>query len=343
MFLKLKKFFIACPENKFKPPWICESYIFWFLFILSFLHVIPILFYIYFPNDLMFADITKAALVAMTNAERRTLGLEGLASDPILEKAAQAKAQDMFEKGYFSHESPQGVAPWFWFKKAGYDYSYAGENLAIGFLDSEEVYNGWANSYTHHQNILNPNYSEIGLAVAKGKFNGQETTIVVQLFGTRKNGNKTPAVLTQPPIQQKSGEAGPIPQNKKGGEEPIAATTEENPKIRLSEPQVAGQKTAIFDRESFIGNADFSVAQASFRQKIFQFLAFNYNDLLKMVTLYSLITICVIMVLNVQIIFETSNRNYVFKAIFCLLLLAVFTFLNKATLIELIPHSFSIQ
>jgi len=174
--------------------------------------------------------------------------------------------------------------------------------------------------------------------VVKGKYNGQETTIVVQLFGSRKNENKVP------PLQQKNREASPVPENgRKNDDRPIAAATEENSNILLSEPRVAGQKTAFFDRESFIGNTDFSAPQESFRQKIFQFLAFNYNDLLKAITLYSLIAICAIMILNVQIIFETRNRNYVFKAIFCLLILIVFIFFDKATLIEFIPHSFSIQ
>src|SRR6185436_7850636 len=98
-----------------------------------------------------------------------------------LNKAAMAKAQDMVKNGYFAHESPQGISPWYWFKQAGYVYKYAGENLAVGFVDSKTVYDAWFNSPSHKANLLNKNYTQVGTAIVSG-FDGN-SIVVVQEFG----------------------------------------------------------------------------------------------------------------------------------------------------------------
>ncbi len=73
-----------------------------------------------------------------------TYGEALLAVNPVLERAAQAKADDMAAKSYFSHNSPDGVTPWFWLNQAGYVFTYAGENLAANFSDSIDVEKlGW--------------------------------------------------------------------------------------------------------------------------------------------------------------------------------------------------------
>ncbi|MBI3638379.1 CAP domain-containing protein, partial [Candidatus Wolfebacteria bacterium] len=61
---------------------------------------------------------------------------------------------------------------------------YAGENLAVNFFDSEDAVNAWMKSITHRENILNTNFKEIGIGVAKGNYNGKESIFVVQLFGS---------------------------------------------------------------------------------------------------------------------------------------------------------------
>jgi len=144
-----------------------------------------------FPKNIFFADITKSALTNFINQGRADSGLRPLAENQTLDKAAELKAQDMIQKGYFSHQSPEGTTPWFWFKTAGYNYKYAGENLAIGFIDSKEVYNAWYNSASHRENILNPNYKEIGTAILSG-FGENKAVIVVQLFGSVESA-KAPA------------------------------------------------------------------------------------------------------------------------------------------------------
>jgi hypothetical protein len=106
-----------------------------------------------------------------------------LAINQTLVEAARMKAEDMATKGYFAHTSPDGVTPWYWLDTAGYAYSYAGENLAINFVNSEDVVDAWMNSTGHRANILNKYFSEIGVGVAKGTYEGEEAIFVVQLLG----------------------------------------------------------------------------------------------------------------------------------------------------------------
>jgi hypothetical protein len=100
-----------------------------------------------------------------------------------LQVAAQEKENDMVANNYFAHTSPAGVTPWHWFMDVGYQFSYAGENLAVNFSDSQDVTAAWLNSPEHRANILNSHFTEIGIAVAEGSFEGRPATYVVELFG----------------------------------------------------------------------------------------------------------------------------------------------------------------
>ena len=126
------------------------------------------------------------AIVAMlTNNARAKVNAPVLITDPLLTKAAQAKADDMAAKGYFAHVSPDGKLPWYWFDKAGYKYEYAGENLAVDFGESEKLVDAWMNSPTHKENILNPHYTQIGIGIAEGLYKGHQATFVVQFFASK--------------------------------------------------------------------------------------------------------------------------------------------------------------
>lgn len=129
------------------------------------------------------AAVVSAILVDLANDDRTAGGLDELAINPTLTAVAQAKANDMAAYGYFAHVSPKGVQPWYWFQEKGYEYEHAGENLAIDFSDSSDVERAWMNSPTHRDNILNGNFTEIGIATAQGMYQGRETTFVVQAFG----------------------------------------------------------------------------------------------------------------------------------------------------------------
>jgi uncharacterized protein YkwD len=127
--------------------------------------------------------VVSSTLVELANIDRESGKLQGLVVSPILQKAAQMKADDMAAKGYFAHNSPEGFTPWHWFEEAGYDFSFAGENLAVYFSDSAELEKAWMNSPLHRANILGSSFTEIGIATAKGVYRGKETVYVVQEFG----------------------------------------------------------------------------------------------------------------------------------------------------------------
>jgi len=132
------------------------------------------------------AAVISAVLVDLANDDRTELALPELKVNPVLVAAAQAKADDMAAKSYFSHTSPEGYNSWHWFKEAGYDYHYAGENLAVNFSDSSDVQEAWMASPTHRENIVNLRYSEIGIATAVGMYKGKEAVFAVQMFGRPK-------------------------------------------------------------------------------------------------------------------------------------------------------------
>ena len=119
-----------------------------------------------------------------TNAEREKLGLTPLVANSKLTQAALAKGQDMLAQHYWAHVSPTGTQPWTFMKNSGYVYQLAGENLARDFANTPDMVRAWMNSPTHRANIVNGRYREIGVAVLEGELEGQETTLVVQMFGT---------------------------------------------------------------------------------------------------------------------------------------------------------------
>ncbi len=136
------------------------------------------------PSVLGYAENVKIPdLLGFTNKIREERGLSDLKLNIALSKAAEAKAEDMLEKDYWAHTSPDGKEPWDFIISSGYDYLYAGENLAVDFNNSESVVDAWYDSASHRKNLLSDKYTEIGFAVVNGEFEGRKTTIVVQMFG----------------------------------------------------------------------------------------------------------------------------------------------------------------
>jgi len=182
----IKKIFFPCQENNYYPYFLKKNFLnFYFLFFL-FLKFFSIFLVLFFSQSVFFALITKEQLIELVNQERAKHNLPPLKENYLLEKSSFLKASDIFKNNYFGHWNPQGVSPWYWFKLAGYDYLAAGENLAIGFFDSKEVFDAWMDSFSHRANILNPDFKEIGIWVQRGYFNGKETYLVVQHFGKPK-------------------------------------------------------------------------------------------------------------------------------------------------------------
>lgn len=127
--------------------------------------------------------ITSETIISLANSARSENGLGELTANGLLSKAAQNKANDMLARQYFAHNTPDGETPWTFIKAVGYSYSTAGENLAIDFNEAENIQSAWMNSPGHRANILNANFKEIGIGIAKGTYDNHQTTIVVQMFG----------------------------------------------------------------------------------------------------------------------------------------------------------------
>jgi hypothetical protein len=197
MFSWLKKHFIPHEGNNHRPHILRGSatrvILVSIIFLEIFSFIIPTLVNLNLTGGV--AAVLPAVLGELTNEERKIENLPILSVNPILNKAAEMKAEDMATKGYFAHISPEGKTPWYWIEKVGYKYQYAGENLAINFTDSKDVTNAWLNSPSHKANIVKENYTEMGTAIAFGVYQGHNTVYVVQVYA-----NPFPKITAQTEI-----------------------------------------------------------------------------------------------------------------------------------------------
>ncbi|MBX4190123.1 CAP domain-containing protein [Candidatus Parcubacteria bacterium] len=150
-------------------------------------------------------------IVSQTNKARLAQNLIALKANTKLDLAAYEKMRDMIKNNYFAHVSPSGVTPWAWIKDSGYKYSYAGENLALGFTSAADTVKAWLNSPGHKANLLNSHYSEIGVATGLASINGISGVLVVQTFGRpsatviNTSKLKPTAISTDPKVPSRSG------------------------------------------------------------------------------------------------------------------------------------------
>lgn len=186
LFSKIKNLFWPTKENNNQPLILTDRAI--SVLILLFL-LVKVLFsfeILILRQTSLFAEVSAQKILELTNDLRKQYGLPPLNENPLLKEAAKEKALDMIRNKYFAHYSPSGISPWYFIEKNGYDYRYAGENLAMNFIDSEEVVRAWINSPTHRDNLLNQKYEEIGIAVLSGDITGDNISkiVVVQMFGS---------------------------------------------------------------------------------------------------------------------------------------------------------------
>lgn len=199
LFRRLIRFFFPVAANEYRPGIFSKKSVLAIAALLVFGQVVWFGMTVFvFKNPGFLGAILPGVLTALTNGDRAQNGVGALAENALLQKAAQAKADDMAAKGYFSHVTPDGKAPWYWLEQAGYRYTYAGENLAVDFTDSKDVETAWMNSPTHRANIVKPQFTEIGIAVANGTYQGRPATFVVQFFGTPVVTASKPVAATKP-------------------------------------------------------------------------------------------------------------------------------------------------
>ena len=195
-----------------------------------------------------------AALLTETNAQRTSNGVASVSLNSQLDAAAQAKANDMAARNYWSHETPDGGQPWQFITGAGYVYTTAGENLAYGFDSSAATITGWMNSPGHRANLLNTAFHDVGFGIANAEDyqgHGQQTIIVAMYGATAAAGVPVPAAskpTTQSPSQTTPAVAS-------------ATQTAAQPKTDIpatAEPSVAAANPSQSDQAS--GSGDFSVS-----------------------------------------------------------------------------------
>lgn len=124
-------------------------------------------------------------IIKWTNFYRDQEHLPPLTENQILDLVSDNKTNDMFEKQYFDHISPDGKSVADQVKTAGYRFKMVGENLALGdFKNEKELVDAWMASPGHRANILNKDFKEIGVSAKLGQYQGRTTWISVQTFAT---------------------------------------------------------------------------------------------------------------------------------------------------------------
>jgi len=124
--------------------------------------------------------IASADILTQVNRFRNAAGIHSLSVNQRLARAAQARADDMARRNYFSHTSPDGRTPWDFIEDTGYQYSNVGENLATGQRTAAEVQRSWERSSGHRANQLNRKFTETGIGVAPFRTG----VVVVQIFAS---------------------------------------------------------------------------------------------------------------------------------------------------------------
>ena len=140
-------------------------------------------------------------VLELVNEERSEKGLNPLELDNKLTNIAKEHSQSMAMNDFVSHEDPtDGSSPQDRIDEGGYEWTRWGENVAAGQSTPEEVMTGWMNSADHRSNLLNPDFTEIGIGYEfmvddKGSVNYNHYW--TQVFGTPLSNNRnTPVANT---------------------------------------------------------------------------------------------------------------------------------------------------
>ncbi len=113
----------------------------------------------------------EARMLELVNQERMATGLKPLALDPELTKVARQHSADMFERGYFAHDTPEGRDPFDRMREANVRFVTAGENLALA-PTVPVAHRGLMNSPGHRANIMHPQFGRVGIGIMDGGIRG---------------------------------------------------------------------------------------------------------------------------------------------------------------------------
>jgi hypothetical protein len=125
------------------------------------------------------------AIISLTNDMRTAHNIPALTVATKLNASAESKVEDMSAYQYFSHVGPYERDLHYFLDKAGYPYTVAGENLGLGFSDAQLLVKAWEASPKHYANLVDPDFTEIGVGLQAGIYRGQPTVYAAQHFGAR--------------------------------------------------------------------------------------------------------------------------------------------------------------
>lgn len=184
---KLKDFFIPHSGNNYRPKSLHPKRLLFHAAAALTIKAVVVIFVVSYPLlAWMTPDISAIEgkkIIALTNSLRAGLSLAPLKENFLLDQAATKKVEDMFINQYFAHVSPKGFDLEHWLALAGYkNYLVVGENLAMGFNNANDVVEAWEKSPTHYANLIDENFTEIGVGMAGGNFSQVDTIFVAQYF-----------------------------------------------------------------------------------------------------------------------------------------------------------------
>lgn len=183
---KLRDFLAPHQGNNYQPLALHPQRLFFYGLSAVLIKTIVVIFVISFPMvawlspDVLHEQGQK--IIALTNELRQQLGVRELEENSILTEAAYDKAQDMLLYQYFAHVGPDKKSLANWLDDYEYNYVVAGENLAMGFSQPEAVVEAWTKSKTHYANLIDPDFSQIGIGIVSGPYFGRDTTLIAQFF-----------------------------------------------------------------------------------------------------------------------------------------------------------------
>lgn len=328
----LRKWFIPHPENDHQPHFLRARTV-------AILCVLAILVEFIFLSGLslpgfrssLLGDVVVNTLITGTNQARVENALPPLETSPLLTQVAQDKVNDMVQNHYFAHTSPSGLSPWYWFEKVGYHFSYAGENLAVDFTDSQDVTNAWLNSPEHRANIMSGNFTQIGIAIATGTFNGAPAIFVAEEFGTPALVPVAAAPNLAPPAVRSAPKTAPT-----AGKTPeptvIAASASQNATSEQAFVAVKGASTESLSTTSAALSAPVAMnlaPQSGAKTNIIQRALANPRTAVNDLYFFLIALFVVALALNIFIHVRIQHPNVIMGGVIAISLAGIFIVLNQ--------------
>jgi hypothetical protein len=238
-----KKYFIPHAENNYHPHILHTKRAVFYSALFLVMKLIVFVFAISLPAAAFVAPdimaIEQEKIIAMVNDLRAGQNKNVLTVNTKLNVSSAMKANDMAQGSYFSHTSPAGNNLAYFLKQAGYNYSVAGENLAMGFNDTAELFQAWVDSPTHYNNIVDTDFKETGIGVMAGLYNDIPTIYIAEHFGTPK------VVAQTAPKEEIVAPAVTVPEPKVESDtkiEPVAVVEPKEEVLPTEQAEVASEK-----------------------------------------------------------------------------------------------------